>query len=189
MERVHGGTTEARGWALIASLETFRGCSLKFANKRSGFNGLSVSNHGETRKIELKTVGHSDNWFAINGLQGIKKLFFDDEYWLYFSLIDERMVVTVKALPFLEMQLNYRTDKDLMKQLEKWIKQTESITKDFGLQFIPRINFKVRIPIRQMVTQVLDNPDKDDWKLMSVNIWTLGDNGYWENLFESHRGN
>ena len=93
MEKVHGGTTESRGWALVASLETFRGCSIKFASKGSGFNGLSISMSGETRKIELKTVSRSDNWFAINGLQGIKKLFFDEHYWFYFSLLPERIVL------------------------------------------------------------------------------------------------
>ena len=102
MEKIHGGTTESRGWALIASLETFRGCSLKFASKGSGFNGVSTSKFGQTRKIELKTVSRSDSWFAINGLKGIKKLFFDKDYWLYFSLIPAMTVITSKALPFIE---------------------------------------------------------------------------------------
>jgi len=170
MEKVHGGTTESRGWALIASLETFRGCSIKFASKGSGFNGMSVSMSGETRKIELKTVSRSDNWFAINGLQGIKKLFFDEEYWLYFSLLPERIVIMVKALPFLEKQVDYRTGKSLLEQLKIWIKQTEKITGDFGLQFIPRINFKVRVPIRQMLRQILDNPQGNDWERMAVSV-------------------
>ncbi len=183
MEKVHGGTTESRGWALIASLETFRGCSLKFASKGSGFNGLSVSIHGETRKIELKTVSHSDNWFEITGLQGSKKLFFDEDYWLYFSLLPERIVIAVKALPFLEKQVNYRTDKNLLEQLKIWIKQTETITHDFGLQFIPRINFKVRIPIRQMLRQILDNRDNNDWESMAIGVWKLGDHGFWEKLY------
>lgn len=183
MEKVHGGTTESRGWALVASLETFRGCSIKFASKVSGFNGMSISKSGETRKIELKTVSRSDNWFAINGLQGIKKLFFDEEYWFYFSLVPERIVITVKALPFLEKQVAYRKEKSLLEQLKIWIKQTEKITGDFGLQFIPRINFKVRVPIRQMLSQILDNPESNDWKTMPISVWKLGDHGYWEKLY------
>jgi hypothetical protein len=183
MEKIHGGTTEARGWALIASLETFRGCSIKFASKGSGFNGMSINNLGETRKIELKTVSNSDNWFAINGLKGIKKLFFDESYWLYFCLLPEKIVITVKALPFFEKQVDYRKEKSLLKQLEIWIKQTERITEDFSLQFIPRINFKVRVPIRQMLKQILDNSKINDWQGMEISVWKLGDQGYWENLY------
>lgn len=186
MERTHGGTTEARGWALIAALETFRGCSLKFANKQSGFNGLSVSQGGEKRKIELKTVERSDNWFAINGMEGIKKLFFDDEYWLYFSLIPEKIVVAVKALPFMKSQLKYRGGKNLLESLKVWIDQTESLTKNYGLQFIPRINFKVKTPIRQMVKQIQGNSRDNEWCSMSVSIWQLGDDGYWVNLLDNH---
>ena len=183
MEKIHGGTTESRGWALIASLETFRGCSLKFASKGSGFNGLSVSMSGETRKIELKTVSRSDNWFAINGIRGIKKLFFDEAYWIYFSLLPEKIVIMVKALPFFEKQVDYKAGKSLLKQLKTWIEQTEKITTDFGLQFIPRINFKVRVPIRQMSREILDNSDGNDWEGMNASIWQLNDNGYWEKLF------
>ena len=182
MEKIHGGTTESRGWALIASLETFRGCSIKFASKNSGFNGMSVSMRSETRKIELKTVDHSDNWFAINGLQGIKKLFFDKDYWLYFSLLPESTVITVKALPFLERQVSYKTGKNLLEQLESWINLTEGITKNFGLQFIPRINFKVITPIRKMLKQIIDDPQNDQWKVMATSVWKLGENGYWEKL-------
>ncbi|MBA7672273.1 hypothetical protein ES703_80448 [subsurface metagenome] len=183
MEKVHGGTTESLGWALVASLETFRGCSIKFASKGSGFNGISISKSGETRKIELKTVSRSDSWFAINGLTGIKKLFFDENYWLYFSLLPENIVIIVKALPFFEKQVDYRTGKSLLEQLKVWIKQTERITADFGLQFIPRINFKVRVPIRQMLREILDNPKSNDWQRIAVSVWKLGGHGYWEKLY------
>jgi hypothetical protein len=183
MEKIHGGTTESRGWALIASLETFRGCSIKFASKGSGFNGMSISKSGAARKIELKTISNSDNWFAINGLTGIKKLFFDKDYWLYFCLLPEKIVITVKALQFFEKQVDYRTGKSLLEQLKIWIKQTERITADFGLQFIPRINFKVRVPIRQMLKQILDNAETNDWQTMDISVWKLGDQGYWEKLY------
>jgi hypothetical protein len=183
MEKVHGGTTESRGWALVASLETFRGCSIKFASKGSGFNGMSTSMSGEIRKIELKTVSRSDNWFAINGLAGIKKLFFDESYWLYFSLLPEKTVIMVRALPFFEKQVNYKTGKSLFEELKTWLKQTERITADFGLQFIPRINFKVRVPIRQMLKDILDNPQSSDWKKMAISVWKLGDHGHWEKLY------
>jgi len=183
MEKVHGSTTEAHGWALVASLETFRGCSVKFAPKGSGFNGISTSMSGEKRKIELKTVSHSDNWFAINGLQGIKKLFFDENYWFYFSLLPERTVIMVKALPFLKKQVDYKTGKSLLKELETWIKLTEKITADFGLQFIPRINFKVQVPIRQMLKQILDAPGNNEWEGMATSIWKLSNQGHWEKLY------
>jgi hypothetical protein len=61
----HGNSTEKSGWILIASLETHRGCSIRPAEKQSGFNGLSTSQSGEIRKIELKTIDHSDDWGSI----------------------------------------------------------------------------------------------------------------------------
>jgi hypothetical protein len=183
MENIHGSTTESRGWALVASLETFRGCSIKFSNKSSGFNGLSVNLSGESRKIELETVSHSDNWFAINGLSGIKKLFFDPTYWLYFSLVQEKTVLMVRALPFLEKQVNYRSGENLLLELKTWIEQTEKITNDFGLHFIPRINFKVKTPIRQMIEQILSNSDGNDWKDIDISIWRMDNRGYWNKIY------
>lgn len=82
---------------MVASLETFKGCTIKIVTKGSGFNGLSTSLSGKVRKIELKTVKKSDDWFAINGLAGIEKLFFDDLYWLYFSVIPENYVIVTSS--------------------------------------------------------------------------------------------
>jgi hypothetical protein len=82
MEGEHTSKTEARGWGLVSSLETFRGFKLTFSSKRSGFNGLSVSKLGDVRKVEVKTVGTSDTWFAVNGLRGIERLFLDKDYWV-----------------------------------------------------------------------------------------------------------
>lgn len=83
MEGEHTSKTEARGWGLVTSLETFRGFALQLTAKRSGFNGLSISKIGDVRKIEVKTVGQSDKWFAVNGLRGIERLFLDKDYWIY----------------------------------------------------------------------------------------------------------
>ena len=184
MEKIHGSTTESHGWALVASLETLRGCSIKIAPKGSGFNGISTNLSGEIRKIELKTVSRSDNWFAINGLQGIRKLFFDKNYWLYFSLLPENIVIMAKALPFLQKQVVYRTGESFSEQLKVWIKLTEKLTADSGLQFIPRINFKVQVPIRQMLRQILNAPEDNEWKGMVTSVWKLNDQGYWEKLYE-----
>lgn len=110
MPKIHGSSTETLGWSLISSLETHRGCTIHLVNKKSGFNGLSTYHSGEIRKIELKTVERSDNWFAINGLEGIEKLFFDENYWLYFAIIPEKYVICTKAIPFLRHQVSAKVE-------------------------------------------------------------------------------
>lgn len=179
MVRVHGSSTESRGWALVASLETFKGCNINIVQKGSGFNGLSTSFSGEVRKIELKTVVKSDNWFAINGLAGIQRLFFDKSYWLYFSIIPEDYVMVVKAIPFLRRQVSSNIDDRVSEYISTWLSLTKAITKDFGIQFIPRINFKTQVPIRKMLSDVLDSPDDHDWGDVVKEIWQLNENGQW----------
>lgn len=100
-----GMAKEGKGIRLVKSLEEFRGCTLRIAGRRSGFNGISVYNGNIVRKIELKTVENSDNWFAINGLYGIESLFFDVQYYLYFALIREQKIVVAPGISFLQAQI------------------------------------------------------------------------------------
>jgi len=175
----HGSSTESRGWALVASLETFKGCTINIVAKGSGFNGLSTSLLGQVRKIELKTVGRSDDWFAINGLAGIENLFFDDSYWLYFAIVPDNYVVATRPIPFLRKQVSSNIDDRVSQYIRAWISLTKAITKDFGIKFIPRINFKTQTPIRKMLSEVLDNPDHHDWGDVVKEIWQLNEDGRW----------
>lgn len=179
MLKEHGGSTESQGWALVASLETFKGCDIKIVTKVSGFNGLSTSLSGEVRKIELKTVRKSDDWFAINGLAGIENLFFDDLYWLYFSIVPENYVIVTKAIPFLRKQVSSNIDDRVFEYIRAWISLTKAITKDFEIKFIPRINFKTQTPVRELLLEVLDNPDDHDWGDVVEEIWQLNEDGQW----------
>ena len=179
MTREHGSSVESRGWVLVASLETFKGCAINIVHKGSGFNGLSTSLSGKVRKIELKTVAKSDNWFAINGLAAIENLFFDDQYWLYFSIIPENYVIVARAVPFLRKQVSSNIDDRVSEYIRAWISLTKAITNDFGLKFIPRINFKTQTPIREMLSEVLDNPDDHDWGDIVKEIWQLREDGQW----------
>ena len=157
MPKIHGGSTETLGWSLVSSLETYRGCSIRLANKKSGFNGLSTNLLGEIRKIELKTVYKSDDWFAINGLAGIEKLFFDKNYWLYFAIIPENYIVCTAAIPFLQKQVSTQIEGGPTDYILSWITLTKAISRDFGIKFIPRMNFKVKIPIRVMMKVLIQD--------------------------------
>ena len=131
------------------------------------------------RKIELKTVGKSDDWFAINGLAAIENLFFDDLYWLYFSIIPENYVVVTKPIPFLRKQVSSNIGDRVSEYIRAWIDFTKAITKDFGIKFIPRMNFKTQTPIRQMLSEVLDHPNDHDWSDVVKEIWQLDEDGRW----------
>lgn len=184
MENEHTLRTEARGWALVTSLETFRGFSLTITTKRSGFNGLSINKHGEVRKIEVKTVGQSDKWFAINGLQGIERLFLDKDYWIYFALLPENIVIITHAVPFLRKQVKYNhVGADLSEELKHWLSQTKKVSRDFGLHFVPRVHLNVEVPIRKLLTTIQDNPEDPKWHDVVAEIWRS--DRQWTQLFQS----
>lgn len=180
----HSSKTEARGWGLVTSLETSRGFSLSLTNKRSGFNGLSINKSGDVRKIEVKTVDKSDRWFAVNGLQGIERLFLDKDYWIYFALLPENTVIATHAVPFLRKQVRYNhVGLDLSAELKEWIDLTKRRSREFGLRFVPRIHLNVRVPMRKLLKQILENPRSEEWHSVVAEIWK--NDGKWKRLFHS----
>lgn len=177
----HGATIEKLGLGLTCSVETFRGCRMELVKRTSGFNGISTTKTGEVRKIEVKTMERSDNWIAINGLRAIDKLFFERDYWLYFVLMPENIVVMTKALPFIRLQLELGNKMDFIEELEDWMKLTRRITRDSGMQFLPRINMKFSKPIRDLVKHIVSNPQDKTWHDSVIEIWQ--NRGNWERLF------
>ncbi|MEW5717208.1 MAG: hypothetical protein AB1817_01135 [Chloroflexota bacterium] len=184
MENEHSSRVEARGWALVTSLETCRGFSLTLTAKRSGFNGLSISKGGDVRKIEVKAVGTSDQWFAINGLRGIERLFLDKDYWVYFALLPENIVIVTHAVPFLQKQVDFRdADTDMTSELKEWLALTKKISKDFRLHFVPRVHLNIRVPVRKLLEHILAHPDDPEWHGVVAEIWQSGKT--WECIFKS----
>ena len=181
VETHHGATIEKLGLGLTCSVETFRGCRIELVKRTSGFNGISTNKRGEVRKIEVKTMERSDNWIAINGLTAIDKLFFERDYWLYFVLMPENIVVMTKALPFLRLQLELENKMDFIEELEDWMKLTRHITRDSGMQFLPRINIKFSRPIRNLVKHIISNPKDKAWHKSVIEIWQ--NKSKWERLF------
>ena len=160
MERVHGASVEKVGMGLICSVETFKKASIQLVKRTSGFNGLSAYKDGEVRKIECKSMERSDYWIAINGFTAIDKLFFDRDYWIYFVLLPENIVVMTRALPFIARQLQLSKEIDFLEDLEAWVKATKALSKKSKLTFVPRINIKFAVPIRKLV-QVVGSSNYD----------------------------
>jgi len=181
MREIHGSTVEKLGSGLVSSVETFKGCRMEFVKRLSGFNGISTNKDGEVRKIEIKTMEKSDYWIAINGIIAIDKLFFERDYWLYFVLLPENIVVMAKALPFLKKQLKMSKELDFLTDLENWIKSTRKLSKKSGLKFIPRINIKFKVPVRELV-DVLNSGNYDkDWEESVKEIWQ--NKSTWERIY------
>lgn len=180
----HTSRVEARGWGLVTSLETFRGFSLSITAKRSGFNGLSISKSGEVRKIEVKTVEKGDKWFAVNGIQGIERLFLDKDYWIYFALLPENVVIATHAVPFLRKQARYNhADLDMSAELKEWLDLTKKTSRNFGLRFVPRVHLNIRVPMRKLLKQVLESPEDEEWHTVVAEIWE--NKGKWRRVFRS----
>jgi hypothetical protein len=184
MENEHSSSVELRGWGLVTALETYRGFSLTLTAKKSGFNGLSINKAGEVRKVEVKAVGTSDKWFAINGLQGIERLLLDKDYWIYFALLPENIVIVTRAVPFLQKQVKFGdVDADLTVQLKQWLAATRKMSRDFGLHFVPRIHLHARVPIRKMLKQILADPNDTEWHNVVAEIWQSQKT--WKCIFKS----
>ena len=67
--------------------------------------------------------------------------------------------------------------------IRSWITLTKAITRDFDMKFIPRINFKVKVPLRVMMKEILGQPDSHDWKNIVQSIWQLDESGKWQLLY------
>ena len=181
MREKHGATIEKIGSGLVSSVETFKGGKLQFVKRTSGFNGLSIYKNGEVRKIEIKTMEKSDYWIAINGFIAIDKLFFERDYWLYFVLYPENIVVMAKALDFIKKQLTLSKEIDFVSDLESWIKSTRRLSKKSGLKFIPRINIKFSLHIRELVKLLKSNRYDKEWENSVKEIWQM--EGSWKKIF------
>lgn len=173
---------ESRSNVIVKDLERFRGCTLQIARRRAGFNGLSVCNGDVVRKIELKTVDRSDDWFAINGTYGIESLFFDPQYYLYFVLINENKVLIAQAIPFLQAQIpSYKTD--VSNEMREWLEKTRTLSESAGLNIIPRINFKLKVGIRRLVAFLESGQAIDEWQHCVDSIWYSSTTGGWQRTF------
>lgn len=177
----HDATIEKIGSGLVSSVETYKGAKLQFVKRLSGFNGLSIYSNGEVRKIEIKTMEKSDYWIAINGIIAIDKLFFERDYWLYFVLFPENIVVMAKALPFIKKQIKISKEFDFISDLENWMKLTRKLSKKSGLKFLPRINMKFNMPIRKLVNILISNNYDKEWENSVKEIWQNKSN--WEKIF------
>ena len=181
MREKHGSSIEKVGIGLVCSVETFKGCTISLVKRTSGFNGLSIYKSGEVRKIEVKTMERSDYWIAINGFVAIDKLFFERDYWLYFVLVPENIIIMAKALPFIKYQLNLSKDLHFLDELEEWIKSSKKLSKNSGLKFIPRINIKFNMPIRELVKNLVSGNYDKKWEKVIPEIWQNKSN--WERIF------
>ena len=180
---MHGASVEKIAMGLVCSVETFKGGNISLVKRNSGFNGLSIYNNGEVRKIELKSMERSDYWIAINGFIAIDKLFFERDYWLYFALLPENIILMAKGLPFIKQQLNLSKELQFLNELEEWIKSSKKLSKSSGMKFIPRINLKFGKPIRKLVNELISGSYDKDWNYCVAEIWI--NEGSWKKIFES----
>lgn len=176
---------EKIGTGLVCSLETFKGAKIELVNRRSGFNGLSVYKNGKVRKIEVKTMQRADKWIAINGIRAIDKLFFERDYWIYFVLMPENMVITTKGLPFIRKQLKTSNEISYLEDLELWMKTTKRLANVSGFMFTPKINISFSTPIRKLVKDILSGEKVEEWEKSVIEIWQNKES--WERIYLSDK--
>jgi len=182
----HTSSIEKIGTGLVCSVETYKGARIELVRRTSGFNGLSIYKNGKVRKIEIKTMQSGDKWIAINGVRAIDKLFFERDYWIYFVLVPENIVVMTNGLSFLQQQFKLSKESDYLPDLELWLKTTRKLAKYTGFKFIPRINVLLPIPLRKLVKIMLDDGEnKKYWSDSVVEIWENKEK--WERVYLSDR--
>lgn len=176
---------EKIGTGLVCSLETFKGAEIELVNRRSGFNGLSVYKNGKIRKIEVKTMQRADKWIAINGIRAIDKLFFERDYWIYFVLVPENIIVVTNGLHFIKKQLKTTDDITYLADLELWMKTTKRLSGVTGFTFTPKINVFLSYPIRTLLKVILEDRKTEEWEESVIEIWQNKEK--WTRLFFSER--
>jgi hypothetical protein len=179
----HSNSIEKIGTGLVCSLETFKGAKIELVKRLSGFNGLSVYKDGKVRKIEIKTMQNSDKWIAINGVRAIDKLFFERDYWIYFVLYPENVVIITRALLFIQTQLEISNSKDELIELEQWMNLSKKLIKHKKFKFTPKINVTFPIPLRKLY----NNFDiyEENYSNSVIEIWKNSDN--WKLIYKSDK--
>ncbi len=120
-------------------------------------------------------------WIAVSSLTAIDKLFFERDYWLYFVLVPQNIVVMTKGLPFVKRQLSFTTNDDFLSNLEQWMKSTRRLTRGSGLKFLPKIQLKFPVPLNELVEHLVQNPNDQTWHDSIIEIWENKDN--WNRLY------
>jgi hypothetical protein len=175
---------EKIGMGLVCSLETYKGANIEIVKRLSGFNGLSVYKYGQVRKIEVKTMQRSDKWIAINGTRAIDKLFFEQDYWLYFVLIPENIVLIAKGLPFIQMQMKLNNNIHYLDRMKKLLINTKDLAKETGFQLTLKINVPFSIPIRKLKDQILLGK-VFDWEESVIEVWE--NKSEWNKIYHSEK--
>lgn len=180
----NSNSVEKIGMGLVCSLETYKGARIEIVKRLSGFNGLSVYKYGQVRKIEVKTMQKSDKWIAINGIRAIDKLFFEQDYWIYFVLIPENIIIATKGLPFLQKQLKLNNNFNYLSQMKEWMLNTKNLAKETKLQLTLKINVPFSLPIRRLKDLII-NQNSNEWDEAVIEIWE--NKCSWVNLFKSKK--
>jgi len=178
----HSNTVEKVGMGLVCSLETFKGAKIELVKRLSGFNGLSVYKYGQVRKIEVKTMQRADKWIAINGVRAIDKLFFDQDYWIYFVLVPENIVIAAKGLYFIQKQLKSNDSIRYLAELKNLMLNIKHLSKETSLQLTLKINVPFSISMRILKNQMVENQLKD-WDNAVIEIWE--NKSSWVQLYKS----
>ena len=184
MDTLNNSQIEKIGTGLVCALETHKGATINLVKRLSGFNGLSVYNDGKVRKIEIKTMLSSDKWIAINGVRAIDKLFFERDYWIYFVLYPENIVLITKGLKFIQTQLNISNTSEEIKELEQWMYLSKKLTKNNKFKFTPKINVNFPIPIRKLYANL--EKHKEDFSDSLIEIWQNTTNN-WQLIYKSDK--
>ena len=183
MDIISNSQIEKIGTGLVCALETHKGAAINLVKRLSGFNGLSVYNDGKVRKIEVKTMVTADKWIAINGVRAIDKLFFERDYWIYFVLYPENIVIATKALQFIREQLDISTNAEEMQELEQWMYLSKKLTKNNKFKFTSKINITLPIPIRKLYKNFEEYKEKFENSV--IEIWQNTDK--WNLIYKSDK--
>jgi len=123
----------------------------------------------------------SFNWIAISGVIAIDKLFFERDYWIYFVLLPQNYVVMTKGLPFVKRQLSFSANEEFFQIINDWMKVTKRLTRNSGLQFLPKLQLKFPVPLNELVEHLIENPNDDKWHDSVIEIWQ--NQSHWNRLY------
>ncbi len=111
-------------------------------------------------------------------------MFFEQDYWIYFVLVPENIIVCAIGLKFIQHQMKLNNNIKYLNEMKEWMLSTKNLAKNTGLQLTLKINVPFSVPLRKLTNEILHSGETD-WDEAIIEIWE--NKGNWNKIFQSNK--
>lgn len=176
---INSFTPQSRAQREVEEFERQRGSTFQKKSKDSGYD-LRVVNNSNEMHIEIKGIEKDDTFFAVNGLSGIRNLIFDENYYIYFCVVDSAQILICKR-DFIEKNMDWESNKSVNLLMRAWVDTAQAIREISEIGLDARIRFHLKYPIKALISALKTNPKNLSPELKSSidSLWEKDSSGSW----------